>query len=99
MTPEIIYTDDDARRISQREIEQSKIDVMSLPNVMTLPHEMLSDPEILFNDAQPPAPGFKQMNDWYFPTLRKLGKSKEENAPVPDRTAAIDQFLTPRVTT
>lgn len=99
LTPEIIYTDDDARRISQREIEQSKIDVMSLPNVMTRPHEMLSDPEILFNDAQPPAPGFKPMNDWYFPTLRKLGKSKEENAPVPDRTAAIDQFLTPRVTT
>ena len=72
---------------------------MSLPNVMNCPPEMLSDPEILFNDAQPPAPGFKPMNDWYFPTLRKLGKSKEENAPVPDRTAAIDQFLTQRVTT
>ena len=101
LTPEIIYNDDDARRISQREIEQSKIDVMSLPNVMTCPPEMLSDPEILFNDAQAPAPGFKPMNDWYFPTFRKWGQSEEENAPVIDRSAAIDQFLTPapRVTT
>ena len=101
LTPEIIYNDDDARRISQREIEQSKIDVMSLPNVMNCPPEMLSDPEILFNDAQPPAPGFKPMNDWYFPTFQKWGKSNEENAPVIDRSAAIDQFLTPppRVTT
>jgi type II secretory pathway component GspD/PulD (secretin) len=95
LTPEIIYNDDDARRISQREIEQSKIDVMSLPNVMTCPPEMLSDPEILFNDAQTPAPGFKPMNDWYFPTFRKWGQSEEENAPVIDRSAAIDQFLTP----
>lgn len=101
LTPEIIYNDDDARRISQREIEQSKIDVMSLPNVMSCPPEMLSDPEILFNDAQAPAPGFKPMNDWYFPTFRKWGESEEENAPVIDRSAAIDQFLTPapRVTT
>lgn len=101
LTPEIIYNDDDARRISQREIEQSKIDVMTLPNVMSCPPEMLSDPEILFNDAQAPAPGFKPMNDWYFPTFRRWGQSEEENAPVIDRSAAIDQFLTPtpRITT
>jgi|GEM_PF-1314431 len=101
LTPEIIYNDDDARRISQREIEQSKIDVMSLPNVMACPPEILSDPELLFNDAQAPAPGFKPMNDWYVPTFRKWGQSETENAPIIDRSAAIDQFLTPapRVTT
>lgn len=95
LTPEIIYNDDDARRISQREIEQSKIDVMSLPNVMSCPPEMLSDPTVLFDDAQALAPSFKPMNDWYVPTFRKWGQSHGQNAPVVDRAAAIDQFLTP----
>jgi len=96
LTPEIIYNDDDARRISQREIEESNIDVMSLPNVVACPPEILSDPELLFNDAQAPAPGFKPMNDWYVPTLRKWGQSEKQPAPITDRSAAIDQFLTPQ---
>ena len=95
LTPEIIYDDDDARRISQREIEQSKIDVMSLPNVMSCPPEMLSDPTVLFDDAQALAPSFKPMNDWYVPTFRKWGESNGQPPPVVDRSAAIDQFLTP----
>lgn len=93
LTPEIIYSDDDARRISQRELEMSKIDMNMLAPAIACPPDMMPQDSVLFEEAQPPAPGFKPAEDWYVPTFRKWGDPNPEQMPPMDRATQIGTFL------
>lgn len=93
LTPEIIYSDDDARRISQRELEQSRIDMNLLAPAISCPPDLMPQDSVLFEEAQPPAPGFKPAEDWYVPTFRKWGDPKTEPALPMDRSTQIGTFL------
>ena len=93
LTPEIIYSDDDARRIAQRELENSKIDMNFLMPVPACPPGTMPQDGNMFDEAQPPAPGFKPAEDWYVPRFQKWGDSTPGEMPPVDRSSQVGTFL------
>ena len=93
LTPEVIADEQDSQAITQRELENSAVDVGQL-----LEEHCYTEQDMLMlpKSTRPSAPGFHPFRNWYVPSWRKLGDdSMVTGVPGLDRSQQIGHFLTP----